>query len=199
MRGTFLTLIFSILVAHFADAQSAFHRTYPSNRNKDIICISSIQTKDGNYLALELELEPGTTSPRKSDTILITSYKPKGDINWSKAIALDASFGGFNTALGSIIQGDKDSIYYSIISVATGKPSKIIGALDIGGNGGWMKSYTTQTNLSDGIPYSHLLTNFNKTIFSTNVGGTTAENDIALSRKIIVVIISGPNYFRQKI
>ena len=183
MRGTFLTLIFSILVAHFADAQSAFHRTYPSNRNKDIICISSIQTKDGNYLALELELEPGTTSPRKSDTILITSYKPKGDINWSKAIALDASFGGFNTALGSIIQGDKDSIYYSIISVATGKPSKIIGALDIGGNGGWMKSYTTQTNLSDGIPYSHLLTNFNKTIFSTNVGGTTAENDIALSRK----------------
>ena len=182
MRIKFLTFMFSFLILHVGISQSAFHRTYPANNSKDIICISSTQTKDGNYLALELALEPSTNSVIKSDTLLITSYMPKGDINWSKAIAVDGQ-GSLNSALGSIVQGDKDSIYFSIITLAANKPSKIIGALDIGGQNGWMKSYTTQNNLPDGTAYSHLLANFNKTLFSTYTGGSTVENDLALSRK----------------
>lgn len=184
MHRIIFLLLASFYLAHFSHAQSAFHRTYGSDRNKDIVCISSIQTKDGNFVALELEVEKTSDKSFRSDTIFVTSYMPKGDINWSTAIAIDTSYGRLNHALGSIIQGDRDSLFFSLTTTKTNKPSKIIGSLDIGGKNGWIRAYTTQTNnTADGTTFSHLLANYNRSIFSTHVGGSTSENDIALSRK----------------
>ncbi|MFZ1749442.1 MAG: hypothetical protein WAU01_04600, partial [Saprospiraceae bacterium] len=170
-------------------AQSAFHRTYPSNTGKEIVCISSMQLKDGAYVALEMMVEVDQNKNKSSDTIIITSYKPKGDINWSKRIALPDSLKGYIPYLkesvfrGSIIQGNNDSIYYSIATSAPGTPNKIIGVMDSGGVHGWMRSYTTEPGKADGNTTSHLLVNYNKTFFSGHIGGNAVENDVAISRK----------------
>ena len=176
-----LLSVFAIL--QLGTAQQKFHRTYPSVNSKDILCISSTQMKDGNYLALELEIERDANNEVFSDTLIITSYKPKGDINWTKAIGVEMSLNGYEPALGSIVQGDNDSIYYSIITKSLTSPNKVIGAMGKGGADGWMKSYSSVSNIADGTAESHLLANYNKSIFNTYIGGTSTENDLALSRK----------------
>jgi len=183
MRGNLLAIILILTIMQIGSAQNSFHRTYPSVNGKDLLCISSLQLKDGNYAALELELQTDENDNVFSDTFIVTSYKPKGDINWTKAFAVEMSLAGNIPALGSIVQGDNDSIYYSIITGSTDKQNKIIGALDRGGANGWMRSYSTIPGKADGTNISHLLANYNKTIFSGYVGGTDLENDIALSRK----------------
>jgi gliding motility-associated-like protein len=183
MRGNFLAIALILIIIHIGSAQNSFHRTYPSVNDKDLLCISSVQLKDGNYVALELELQKDENEIVFSDTFIVTSYKPKGDINWTKAFAVEMSQAGNIAALGSIIQGDNDSIYYSIITGTTEHPNKIIGALDRSGANGWMKSYTSAPGKADGLNSSHLLANYNKTLFSGHVGGTAIENDLALSRK----------------
>ncbi len=184
MRQRILTLLISVFFINLSVSQSAFHRTYASDKNKDIVSIGGIQTKDGNYVSLELEVEKTPDKSFRSDTLIVTSYMPKGDINWSTAIAIDTAFGRLQHALGSIIQGDRDSIFFSLITTKSNKPAKIIGSLDIGGKNGWIRAYTTQANrMADGTAFSHLLANHNRTIFSAYVGGSTTENDIAISRK----------------
>ena len=183
MRGNLLAIVLILTIFTFGTAQNSFHRTYPSVNGKDLLCISSLQLKDGNYAALELELETDANENIFSDTFIVTSYKPKGDINWAKAFAIELSLEGNIPALGSIIQGDNDSIYYSIITESADKQNKIIGALDRGGADGWMRSYSTVSGKADGTNISHLLANYNKTLISGHVGGTEMENDIALSRK----------------
>lgn len=183
MRGNLLAIVLILTIMKFGTAQNSFHRTYPSVNGKNLLCISSLQLKDGNYAALELELDTDGNDNIFSDTFIVTSYKPKGDINWTKAFAIEMSLAGNIPALGSIIQGDNDSIYYSIITESTDKQNKIIGALDRGGANGWMRSYSTVPGKADGTNISHLLANYNKTLISGHVGGIEMENDIALSRK----------------
>jgi gliding motility-associated-like protein len=184
LRQSIIPVIISVFFVNFSLAQSAFHRTYASDKNKDIVSIGGIQTKDGNYVSLELEVEKTPDKSFRSDTLIVTSYMPKGDINWSTAIAIDTAFGRLQHALGSIIQGDRDSLFFSLITTKSNKPSKIIGSLDIGGKNGWIRAYTTQANrMADGTAFSHLLANHNRSLFSTHVGGSSTDHDIALSRK----------------
>jgi len=196
MRSILLVIGFTILMLQSGLSQSSFHRTYPSQNGKDVLSISSIQMKDGNYVALELEVEVDENNNVFSDTFFVTSYKPKGDINWSKAFSLSGSVSGNIPALGSIIQGDNDSLYYSLIIESTENANKIIGSLANGGANGWMKSYTTIPDKPDGFPAdiilsdyfnleptSHLLTNYHKSFFSGHVGGNLSEVDVAISRK----------------
>lgn len=182
MRSKILSVLCTFLIFQIGTGQTSFHRTYPPANDKKIRCISSAQMNDGNYVALEMVLD-SLNGEEVSDTVVITSYKPKGDINWTKAIAADPLQGGFISALGSIIVGSNDSIYYSVITKSQDRPNKIIGSLDKGGSNGWMKAYSTDDQKADGEATSHLLANHRNNIISAHSGGTTKEFDIALSRK----------------
>ncbi|MBK9734830.1 MAG: hypothetical protein IPO92_07640 [Saprospiraceae bacterium] len=82
----FLCLVF---VVNIGFGQQKFHRTYPLASNKEAISISSAQLKSGNFVALELVWERDVNNVYFSDSIIVTNYKAKGDINWSKRIAID--------------------------------------------------------------------------------------------------------------
>jgi len=75
MRSILLIIGFTILMLQSGLSQSSFHRTYPSQNGKDVLSISSIQMKDGNYVALELEVEVDENNNVFSDTFFVTSYK----------------------------------------------------------------------------------------------------------------------------
>ncbi|MBK9734829.1 MAG: hypothetical protein IPO92_07635 [Saprospiraceae bacterium] len=79
------------------------------------------------------------------------------------------------------MEGDNDSIYYSIIRSSDDKANKIIGALNKGGSVGQIMSYTTSA--ADGNSESHILTNFKKSLFSCHVGGKKTENEVVLARR----------------
>lgn len=173
-----------ILVTQYGMAQSSFHRTYPSFRDKDVVCISSTQMKDGNYVALEMEVEYDLDNNPYSDTFIVTSYKPKGDINWTRAFALEPTYAGNIPALGSIVQGDNDSLYFSFISESPNQPNKIMGSLTKGGGNGWLRAYTSIPGKPDGDEQvSHLTANFNRSLYTGHIGGDTVESSIFLSRK----------------
>lgn len=193
MRVYLFVFWISVLMIQSGYTQHNFHRTYPGADGKNILCISSTQLKDGIFVALEIEVKGNANENKYSDTFFITAYKPKGDINWSKAFALDATHKGLKQVSGSIIQGDNDSIYYSLISNATDKPNKIIGTLDKGGANGWMKSYSSVAGKSDGLSESHLLTNYNRALFSAHKGGVGLKRNIVLSK----INYDGKNLWRK--
>ena len=179
-----LLFVLMVMMSQAGISQSAFHRTYPTTRDKDVICISSSQMKDGNYIALEMELDYDIDNNPYSDTFMVTSYKPKGDVSWSRAFAMESTKNGNLPALGSIVQGDNDSLYFSLIAVTRNGPNKILGSLTNGGVNGWMKSYTTDPGKADGFDQvSHLAANFSKSIFTGTDGGDSLESAILLSRK----------------
>jgi gliding motility-associated-like protein len=180
------TLFFTLILFQYGVAQKSFHRLYPTgNDGKEVQCISSTQLSNGDYLALSLLIEPVVNNQKKPDTtLLITSFKPKGDVNWTRSIIPDTSYGGMVIgSLGSIIQGDKDSIFFSFTTSRAGKPSKVIGAMDGNGKDAWLRVYTTDENKNDGSSFSHLVASYNRTLFSVHSGGKTTETELALSRK----------------
>lgn len=183
MNVSKLIWVVLLLVSQYGMSQSSFHRTYPTFRDKDVFCISSTQMKDGNYVALEMEIEYDLEENPYSDTFMVTSYKPKGDINWTRAFALESTLDGNVPALGSIVQGDNDSLYFSFISEAPDQPNKILGSLAKTGGNGWFRSYTSKPDKPDGDVISHLTANFSKSLFTGHIGGDTLESAIYLSRK----------------
>lgn len=183
MQSRLLVFVFTILCIQVGVSQHAFHRIYPSIDGRSIITISSTQMKDGNYAALEMYVKQDENEVFFSDTLVVTSYKPKGDINWSKSITIETAYGGFQPALGSIIQGDNDSLYFSFVSLSTDKPNKILGAISNGGSLGDMKTYTTEDLTSDGTNIGHFVANFKKHLYTAHVGGNEEENDINFSKK----------------
>ncbi|MBC7885234.1 MAG: gliding motility-associated C-terminal domain-containing protein [Saprospiraceae bacterium] len=178
-----IIFVFFLLATGFGNAQSTFHRTYPSSDNKDLISIASTQLRSDNYVALEFELDSTANKVAYSDTLILTAFKPKGDILWSKKIYVHESLNGFAFGKGSVIEGDNDSIYFSVVINATDKANKIIGAASSAGALGWIRSYSTNNNVGDGNKESHLLANLSNSIFSAHAGGRPDSNGIVLARR----------------
>ena len=128
-------LAFIMLFCSFGiQAQNFFHRTYPAGNGKEILSIAGAQLSDGNFVSVEMELDStDVTKLVYSDTVIVTSYKPKGDIEWTKKIFVDQAMQGFTRAHGSVVQGDNDTIYFSLNVDASDKFNKIIGSVTNGG------------------------------------------------------------------
>ncbi len=182
-----ICLLWSIifLSAMMGQAQEMFHRIYPSQNNKNVLSLKSIQAKNGSYLALHIELEEPVNEDDDpfGDTLIITNFKPKGDVNWSKSIALSGKYKSFNPQLSSLVQGQNDSIYYSVVALDDNLPVNLTGSLDINGNLGFLKATGVAANVSDNTGESNLLVNYNKALFNAYGAVAGNEQSIHLSKK----------------
>ena len=165
-------------------AQNFFHRTYPAGNGKEILSIAGAQLSDGNFVSVEMELDStDVTKLVYSDTVIVTSYKPKGDIEWTKKIFVDEVLQGFTRAHGSVVQGDNDTIYFSLNVDASDKFNKIIGSVTNGGRFVKVRSFSTQVDNGDGNEEGHYLANYNNSLFTAYTAIDTNVHKIALARR----------------
>ncbi|MCE2788556.1 MAG: gliding motility-associated C-terminal domain-containing protein [Saprospiraceae bacterium] len=181
MRILFVTTLCMVFFSLNINAQSAFHRTYRSGSQSDIISIGSLQMKDGNYVSMDYFLSKKNPS-ESSDSLIITSYKPKGDINWSRKLILPDTLKGFTFHNGSIVQAENDSLYFSMVTRQAPVRQRLIGAMSRGGALGWMKS-VKMAGESPGTQTSHLLAAVKKSIYNAYLPGNTQSRNIYLGRK----------------
>lgn len=181
MRNHHFYTFFLILASLTIQAQSAYHRTYRSGSKSDIISISSLQMKDGNYVSMDLFLT-GDTLSKKSDSLLITSYKPKGDINWSRKIILPDTLDGFTFHNGSLIQAENDSLYFSLVTSNSPARRRIIGAMSRGGALGWVIA-SGLNGEGAGNQTMHLLAAVKKSIYNSYVPGNAQSRNLYIGRK----------------
>lgn len=182
MKVGLLCLTMIVIGMQVTFAQNAFHRNYPATENRDVLAISSTQLIGGDYATLEAQLNFGSNNAVYSDTVIITCYKPKGDIKWSKSIYLGSGYTGFQYLLGSIVQASNDTIYYSLISRNTDKPNVLIGSISMEGDLGFLRSYGYDKNSGDALASANLLAEFNKTMYNTNSLLINNEQNLSLSR-----------------
>lgn len=165
-------------------AQNFFHRTYPSGNGKEILSIAATQLNDGNYVSVEMELDStDVTKLVYSDTVIVTGYKPKGDILWTNKIFVDEAMQGFTRAHGSIVQGDNDTIYFSLNVDVNDKFNKIIGSVTNGGKFVKVRSFSVNADNGDGNEAGHYLANYNNSLFTTYTAVDTSINKVALARR----------------
>jgi gliding motility-associated-like protein len=165
-------------------AQNFFHRTYPATNGKEILSIAGAQLRDGNFVSVEMELDStDMTKMVYSDTVIVTSYKPKGDVLWTQKIFVDEAMQGFTRAHGSVVQGDNDTIYFSLNVDATDKFNKIIGSVTNAGRFAKVRSFSTQVDSGDGNESGHYLANYNKSLFTAYTAIDTNVHKIALARR----------------
>lgn len=178
-------LAFIMLFCSFGiQAQNFFHRTYPSGNGKEILSIAGAQLSDGNFVSVEMELDStDVTKLVYSDTVIVTSYKPKGDIEWTKKIFVDEAMQGFTRAHGSVVQGDNDTIYFSLNVDASDKFNKIIGSVTNGGKFVKVRSFSTQVDSGDGNEAGHYLANYNNSLFTAYTAIDTNVHKVALARR----------------
>lgn len=178
-------LAFIMLFCSFGiQAQNFFHRTYPAGNGKEILSIAGAQLSDGNFVSVEMELDStDVTKLVYSDTVIVTSYKPKGDIEWTKKIFVDQAMQGFTRAHGSVVQGDNDTIYFSLNVDASDKFNKIIGSVTNGGKFVKVRSFSTQVDSGDGNEAGHYLANYNNSLFTAYTAIDTNVHKVALARR----------------
>ncbi len=178
-------LVFIALFCNLViNAQNIFHRTYPSKIGKEILSIAATQLSDGNYVSVEMELD--STDIDKlvySDTIIVTGYKPKGDVLWTQKIYVDEAFQGFTRAHGSVVQGDNDTIYFSLNVDVKDKFNKLIGSVTNGGRFVKVRSFSANADGGDGNEAGHYITNYNNSLFTTYTAIDTNINMVALARR----------------
>ena len=126
-----LVLICAIGITH---AQQSFHRLYNSDGDRNVVLLSGTQTKSGNYATLCVEEFEDINSKIKTDTLIITTFEPKGDVKFSKRIALKDDFLNIAYNKSSIVEGDNDSLYFALFSTNNGLTSRTMGSLSAGVN-----------------------------------------------------------------
>jgi hypothetical protein len=181
MRLKFLSVLCFVLVVFSLQSQNAFHRTYRSGSKSDIVSISSLQMKDGNYVTMDVFL--GHDNPDEpSDSLVITSFKPKGDINWSFKYLLPDTVKGFTYHDGSLVQAENDSLYFSLVTSNTTSRNRILGVLTRGGKPGWVNAYG-MNNEVPGNQNMHLLASVKKSVYNGYIPGNTQSRNIYIGRK----------------
>lgn len=165
MRIGLLCVILTFISIQMSFGQNSFHRLYPANiEDENIHLLDAIQLRSGNYVSIHQNIVPRPIgNPNIKGAIVITSYKPKGDILWSYEIAdsLSTVF-PFN---GSIIQAENDSIYFNA--------GNLFGSIDMNGRLGEV----LQKNLGNFVSTNNALLDYNKSIF--NGSHTIASENIS--------------------
>lgn len=168
----FITAIFSL------NAQTSFHRLYPPQKEKSVATISSIQIKDGHYVTLHIEVDSPEDNPTVyGDTLIINSFKGKGDMEWSKYIALGDSFDNVFHAQSSIVEGSNDSIYFSVVAMKGENIVNIIGSLNKNGNAGFLKSTRLNDDFNRLDGNTSLLANYKNSIVNAYTVNTLSKKE----------------------
>lgn len=160
-------------------AQESFHRTFNTFTNNSLFNIGGAQLLDGGYVSLDLLVTPvGDTIT--VDSVVITTYKPKGDPLWSQRIGI---MNGASLTLnsGSIVEGANDSIYFSLNSTNVDTLNKLVGAIDKSGSMGWVKRLRSVDNNFDNEGL-HLLTNAETSLYSAFGTQSGISGDLVLSK-----------------
>lgn len=161
--------------------QHTFHRNYPPVGGKNTTTVSSVQLKSGNYAIMELQTDKNEVGEPYSDTLIISTFKAKGDLDWSKAIYLGKGFKGF-TANGTILQAPNDSIYFSIFSSQLDKPNILIGSIGNGGRLGYLRSYGNDLDIANGVAVKNVIANDKRSLYN-GYSYIDSEQHGLLSRK----------------
>lgn len=170
------------------NAQDNYDRLYPSQKDKDVITLSSIQIKSGHYVSLQLELEPqeeGSDEPLYGDTLIISKYQANGNISWTHGISLGGSYDHILSSASSIVEGRNDTLYFSFLSYSDNIPTAFIGSITTGGVPGFLKVFGQNTFSNDSSDDGNFLINTGKLLVNAH---TKTEDDIKS------VIVSGKNF-----
>lgn len=162
--------------------QHTFHRNYPPVGGKNTTTVSSVQLKSGNYAIMELQTDKNELGEPYSDTLIISTFKAKGDLDWSKAIYLGKGFKGF-TANGTILQAPNDSIYFSIFSSQLDKPNILIGSIGNGGRLGYLRTYGNDLDIANSVAVKNVIANDKRSLYNGYSNIEDSEQHGILSRK----------------
>lgn len=162
--------------------QHTFHRNYPPVGGKNTTTVSSVQLKSGNYAIMELQTDKNEVGEPYSDTLIISTFKAKGDLDWSKAIYLGKGFRGF-TANGTILQAPNDSIYFSIFSSQLDKPNILIGSIGNGGRLGYLRTYGNDLDIANSVAVKNVIANDKRSLYNGYSNIEDSEQHGILSRK----------------
>jgi hypothetical protein len=183
MPRQFLTALF-VLFIFGIQAQMTFHRGYPirqgslgNDPDTSIFNITGIELKDKNYLSLDGILP---TNDSTFHHLVITKYKPKGDILWSKRIKFNDKNLRINPGFSSLIEGTNDSIYFSF-SLFNQDFNNCIGAIDKNGENIWLKILNQPTAEENG-QISLIIEGKDSLFYNISNINSSQENEILFTR-----------------
>jgi hypothetical protein len=175
-------LLLTLVLAQglWVHAQQSFHRNYATMMEDDMISLAAVQMKDGNYVALDLIFNRNDLQ-EKTDSLVITSYKPKGDVNWSRKIILPDSLQGAVYSDVQIFQAENDSIYCSIkTKKLVSGPNTLIICVTNGGTIAWVKGFGVNNRTAN--QSGNYLQHFRNTFINAYITDTLTSNTISFSR-----------------
>lgn len=140
-----LLIVLAVLLHSFLIGQNKFHRGYPFNNDQSpltpdtsIVHLAGLQMRDGSYLSLDGFSET-VFSDSGSVYLVLTAFKPKGDIAQSRKLELKSRARIYNGS-ASLIQASTDSIYLSFTSLDT-TDKRVVMALDKNLDPAWTLSF----------------------------------------------------------
>ncbi len=165
-------------------AQQTFHRLYPTKKDKDIIGINAIQIKSGEYISIQLEVEENANPDTDdfSDTLVISSYQYRGDLKWTKSIALQTPYKSLKLSQTSIIQAANDSLYYALVALNNNQPVIILGSISSGGTSGFLKSYDLSGDSDYSVTDYNLLTSAGTGVYNAFTAIVDDEQSVIFSK-----------------
>lgn len=111
----YILFVLAVFFHSFLIGQNKFHRGYPfkesfgTDPDTSIVNLSGLQMKDGTFLSLDGVRAVNDTAYRY---LVLTTYKPKGDIGISRQYAMQDNAGILHGNV-SLFQAKNDSVYIS--------------------------------------------------------------------------------------
>ena len=159
----YLTLSVFALITLSLSAQVKFHRNYPLNQDSATQVKGGLVLSDLSNLMVSSLVDMDST---KLTSLIFTSLKPKGDLNWTKKIIVDSTAkDNFTNATFSGFQGKDNIIYYAVSLSDVNRANKIIGSIKGDGTLGWSKLvYSDSTKQTSNLG-THQLAYFRDSFF----------------------------------
>ena len=112
--------------------QTTFHRTYGSSNQQRVHNIGGAEISGGNYLSLDVVGSLDENGIERGDSMLITVFKTKGDILWTKSLNTKDSV-KFSIDYGSVVELNKDTLLVGFLLLTDTSENKVIAAFNKNG------------------------------------------------------------------
>jgi gliding motility-associated-like protein len=159
----YLALSLFALITISLSAQVKFHRNYPLAQDSATQVKGGLVLNDLSNLMVSGLVDKDSTM---LTSLIFTSLKPKGDLNWTKKIIVDStSKVNFTNATFSGFQGKDNTIYYAVSLSNANRANKIIGSIRNDGTLGWARVVYSDSTRQVSNLGTHQLAYFRDTFF----------------------------------
>jgi hypothetical protein len=185
VRSVLMALL-AVLSIWTVKGQDKFHRFYPLINDGSVYGLNAMiyQTKTGHYATLDYLSKTLDMGGTEIDTVLLSLFKPKGDILVSRKFYIDDSYGQFLAVRPSIIENDLGDLYITLISSDESKPNKLIIKYNYIKDEGHLEVVSYTANEPDGIDDAHKAVRLGQSYFESYAGADPGEDQtLRLSKR----------------